>query len=826
MKKVFIVLACLIVLLLAALITAPFFLKGPVARIIERQTSRHMTAQLNIGSLDLSMFKNFPYLQVGVKDITVTGKNEFAGDTLAYIPVFRAAVNVVSLIKGDEISVHRILVRDAQIQAIVTKEGKKNWDIFPTDMDTLPPASPNEKADFADNPSLEFKQISIEHLSFHFKDEEQSTTAGTEDINLHMSGNFSGQQSGIDLNLTMENLWFREKGTTWVNNADVKWQARLSADFQNQTYEIEENTLSINELLLHAEGKVSSRNKHYEVDLRLSAPDTRFASLLALVPKSFGDYTRDLKTDGSFTLDMQAKGEWYKNHLPKLDLHLGIKDASVQYAGLPEAIQDINLELNINNPGGPSDSTRVIIHPLSFQLGGNPFSASLSVINPASPFLHGEIEGKLNFGDLKKVLPFQELTLAGMLTTHVKFEGLYRYLEEKGYDKFQATGSFHVQDLSVKNSTFPEGIAVTEASVNVTPSALDVQSFRASLGSTNFSLKGKISHYLPYLFKGETLKGNFSLSSSEINLNEFIYAKNGKQTTPGKTDSIKEPALIPHNLDLRLATNIQTLQLEGLTASHISGELLLKQGIASVKDLKMNLLNGSATLNGSYSTVVQDRPSLNFRLNTSNLDIHSAYQAFPFIRQNLPIAVNCQGQISTSLNLAAQLDCRMKLLPTSLNGSGSVSSSGIVINENPAMDKLAGFLKNEELSRLSISRLKIDFDIQDGDITVKPFQTTLAGNPATIYGRQTVNGELDYTLSVKADRKFFGKDINQLLKSIPGSDHVKSLEIGIQVEGTLSKPEIKPDISKALKSLQKEAEKELKKKARKGLLDGLDKLFK
>lgn len=70
----------------------------------------------------------------------------------------------------------------------------------------------------------------------------------------------------------------------------------------------------------------------------------------------------------------------------------------------------------------------------------------------------------------------------------------------------------------------------------------------------------------------------------------------------------------------------------------------------------------------------------------------------------------------------------------------------------------------------------------------------------TIYGNQTVDGQLDYTLSMNIDRKFFGKDIDNLLKSIPGSDNIKNLDIDAKVEGTLSKPVIKPDLSKAIKA--------------------------
>ena len=151
-----------------------------------------------------------------------------------------------------------------------------------------------------------------------------------------------------------------------------------------------------------------------------------------------------------------------------------------------------------------------------------------------------------------------------------------------------------------------------------------------------------------------------------------------------------------------------------------------------------------------------------------------------------------------------------------------IVSRNFLINDNPTLNKLSTLLKNNELSRLSISKLKIDFAIANGDITVKPFTVDLANIPTTIQGTQSVNGELNYTLSMNVDKKYFGNDINNVLKTISGSDNIKALDVDVKIGGTLDKPTVTPDLSKALKTIQKEAGKNLKD----NLLKGLNKLFK
>ena len=341
---------------------------------------------------------------------------------------------------------------------------------------------------------------------------------------------------------------------------------------------------------------------------------------------------------------------------------------------------------------------------------------------------------------------------------------------------------------------------------------------------------------MPYIFRNETLKGNFSLSSNQINLNEFIITQmqTAKTDTLLKNDSIISPAVttkpsaaegvleIPKNIDVQFSTRVNTIIFDRLIIKNTEGNISLAHATANLKKLSMNMLNGNMILNGQYSTVNPQTPNVDFNLHITDFDINKAYNAFTFIKKSIPVAMNCEGQISASMKFAATLDKKMSPVMTTANGGGFLESKGILLKDNPAMNQLANVLKNDELNRLSISHLKIDFKLKNGNIVVEPFTTSFAGNPARIYGNQSVEGNLDYTLSITVNRKFFGKDINNLLKSIPGSNNIQNLDLDAKIGGTLTHPVIKPDLSKAIKAVTKEAEKELKG----NVLQGLQNLFK
>lgn len=843
MKKVFIILGVIFVLLLAALFIIPSFFKGDIIKIIQNQTEKHINAEISIGDIELSMFKSFPNLNVAVKQVSISGKDEFIHDTIANLPLFEASVNLKSLFSGNEIIVNQVVLKDSRFAPMVTNSGKTNWDIIISNDTTLPPSKQAETSTSKnkEDKELKFNNIAIEHLQISYTDLQNSTYADIEDLNLQLSGNFSANHTLLKLVLALQNISFRQQDNIWVNQMDLTWNTEIGANFEDQIYELQNSNLSINELQLNLAGKIAMLKDKYRVDLTLNAPDTKFESLLALIPKNFKHYLEGLNATGDFNLNIKANGEVYENHLPAITAQLKVNQAKVQYSGLPEAIRKINIDLNITNPGGSPDSTTLDLKHASFDIAGNLFNMFLKISNLNDPLLKGGANGTINFSNLKKALPLKNITLEGVVTTDVTLEGKYQYIEKEQYEKFMAKGNVSLKDILYKDSDFPKGISIPQGNITITPAKLNLNNLLVKINSSDFTLKGSIANYLPYILRNETLNGDFSLSSQLINLNEFM-ATPAKSTgsTPSEKNNVSastKPASnnpssstntleIPRNLNLQLSTNIQTLLFDNLTIKNVSGNITLAEAIATLKNLKMNMLNGSMIINGKYNATKPQSPTVNFDLNIKDLDIQSAFNSFSFVRQSLPIAMNCQGIISSEMKFSAILDQHMALVMNSVNGGGFIESKEVLINDNPAMTQLAGILKNDELSRLSISYLKINFKLTNGNIVIEPFKTTIAGNPVTIYGQQSLEGQLDYTFSANIDRKYFGKEINNLLQAIPGSNNIKNLDVDLKLEGTLNKPVIKPNLTKAVNALKKEAEKELKNKAKDEIIKGLEKLFK
>ena len=716
----------------------------------------------------------------------------------------------------------------------VNVDGKANWDIMvPSDTtEVKTEETPTETTEESGSETaIAFNNIEVRNLMLNYQDEQAQMFARIDAVNMALQGNFSETNTILNVLLELKNIYLRQGKSVWVNNTDFNWQAEIAANLKELQFDIKKNDMSLNDLKLDLTGNIDIDDDKYTMDLNLNAPDTKFESLLALIPKDFQKEIEGVKTSGEFQLSLSAKGEYYENHLPTFDLRFNILNANLKYPDLPESVEKINLKLAVTNPGGPIAQTRADLSTLTFTVANNPFNMNLLVVNPDDPTLKGGMKGIINFESLKKALPLKDITLNGILTTDLSFDGKYQYIEKEQYEKFTANGKIALQNVLFKNADYPAGISVPSGEVTITPARLNLKDLKVKINSSDFALAGYLANYLPYMFKDQTLKGNFTLNSNKIDLNEFMATMTTSEsdTTQATTTQSSAPAeetssvlAIPKNIELAFGTNIKEILFDSLVINSIKGNIETSGGIATLKNLSMDMLNGNLIMNGAYNTANPDKPSVDLNLRVTDMDIHSAYNAFSFIKQSLPIAMNCNGKISAAMKFSSELDKEMSPIMTTVNGGGSLSTKGFVLNDNPAMTQLASLLKNDELSRLSISNLKIDFKIEQGNIIVDPFTTNIAGNPTTFSGNQTADGKMDYTMSMNIARKYFGKDIDNVLKSIPGANNIQSLDVDVKLGGTLDKPTITPDLSKALKKIEKEAGKELKN----NLLKGLDKLFK
>lgn len=192
MKKVLKITGISLLVLIAVAFAIPILFKGKILTIVKSSINKNVNAKVDFKDLSLSLFRHFPKLSVALENISVTGVDEFAKDTLVSAEKIDASVNIMSVITGSEIKVAGVYLESPRIHALVHKNGKANWDI------TKPDTANNSVADTSSSSfKMQLQKYAIKNGYIYYNDESGNMSAEIAGLNHEGSGDFTDRKSVV-----------------------------------------------------------------------------------------------------------------------------------------------------------------------------------------------------------------------------------------------------------------------------------------------------------------------------------------------------------------------------------------------------------------------------------------------------------------------------------------------------------------------------------------------------------------------------------------------------------------------------------------------------
>lgn len=105
LKKILKIVGITMVVLILAAFAIPYFFKDKIIAKVKTELNNRLNAKVNFKDVDISIFRHFPRLAVGLEDLQVVGIDAFAGDTLLAVKQIDVALNLMSVIKGDKMEI-------------------------------------------------------------------------------------------------------------------------------------------------------------------------------------------------------------------------------------------------------------------------------------------------------------------------------------------------------------------------------------------------------------------------------------------------------------------------------------------------------------------------------------------------------------------------------------------------------------------------------------------------------------------------------------------------------------------------------------------------
>lgn len=821
MKKLLIIIAAILVLLIAAIVVLPVVFKGPLLNKVKTAINNNVNAKVEFTDFNLNLWRSFPNVMMELEGLTVVGIGEFESDTLVSMQSLATDISLSDLFKGEDFTIQSLRLNQAQVNLLSNQSGQVNWDIAKESAET-------ESDEPGESMSISLQDIEVRDLSLIYKDAATATVVALLNSNLDASGRMDGTITHFDLDAEIGEFKVEYDSTQYISNTVLRVKSQLMADYDKMNFEFGESTLHLNELPLDLSGRFEMPSDSMYFDLQFKQPESDFETLLAMVPQSYQSYLKDIETTGEAGFEGNVKGWFYEETYPEINARIYVKNATLQYAGSPEKVEQISLDGQITKPQGNFDLLTVDVSNAHIQIRENPVDARLTLTHPMSdPQFDAYFNGKIDFTGLADVIPMDSIELQGFMDGNLSVKGRMSAIEKEDYEKIASSGAFDFRDFKIKTPEITQAVEIKSGTVKVDNTAITLTSFDGKAGKSDFQLKGKLSNYLPYFLMDKTLNGDFTLNSNYVNFNELanLMAEDTVATTA--TDSVIA-FQVPANLNLAFNSKINRASFDKMEISNIVGSIVVKDRMLELKQLNMDMLQGKLTVDGSYKSNDANQPLFDFDIDLSTVQIPAFYRSFGLVQQYLPIAARSQGEISTKLKFNGQLNEKLDIIPSSLDGSGLFNTQNLQIVDSPTFDQIRNFIKKEKLKNVRVDDFTAHFSLDNGNVDMKPFQTKIADQEVSIYGKLSVAQILDLKMDFKVNREDISDDINSALGFLPGTKNITIIPVTVGISGNLKDPKVSMDMSEAKKQIQDEIKKSTKEeldKSIKNVGDKLKKLF-
>jgi hypothetical protein len=791
MKKIFLIVLIVVLVLLASLFVVPIIFKKQISEVVKKELSIQLKADVNFGSVGVTLFKNFPSLSLSLNDLSVINTT----DTLISLKRFVLDMDAWKAIAKQEIVVEQLLL-DAPRLKYITGVAIENTMQEPEAIEDT--TSTNVK--------VSIKNFTVVDGMLHYKDTTEKMEAILNCINATVSGNFAQMKTLLDINFTSSGIFFAMDNTPYLNYFPASMNAKVEADLQAFRFDLQENNMSLGALSLVLDGFVQVGDSSTTMDITIDAPQTGMNDLLRMVPQAFASYLEGIKTDGSVSLEGNIKGDFIDaDRLPGFDLRFTVSDGIFQYPDLPKSINKITIDAQLTHPDNTNLDAMVIrIGKFFFNFGDNPIESGWLFTTPMSDLnIDGFFKGKVDLSTIKDIVPIENAELRGIINADVTMKGKMSDIEKEQYDRFKAAGYLSMKTFWFKSNDVPQGIEINETTMNFSPEKIDLKSFSAKMGESDFTLKGQLSNYINYVFRDGTLKGSFQHYSNYINANEFLDQEDNTVTESAPVDSSN--FIVPDKLDLVFNSSINRMLFDNLNISGTRGKISIKERKAILDELKMDLLSGSMVLNGVYNTMDTNNVYSDMQLTVDNIDVSQTTASFTAIRKLAPIATYTEGRISLKMNYFAPFMSNGEIDMNKLNSRGFISSPSLLVKNNSALDQLAKTTNNDRYKNLKTGPFKANYIVENGKVVIEPFTVQVEDKKMEIWGEHALNNVMDYRIKTTVAANELGKDVGNLVKLV--SDPNRQLPVTVIIKGDIKKPAVSIDAKEALNQLQKDAGK-------------------
>ena len=512
---------------------------------VQAYMNESQSGQLEVASLDLKLFRNFPNVTLELDGIAYYEHR----DTLrqpSEQPIIQAdklfvAVEFLPLLK-EELKVDEISLSGARVNIVEYQNGLLNIELALADpakakvkpkevkKKVMPPAAPAPKArkvtpvtqippQSAMNFDLKFIALDSVQVNWKSISTRDSSTLLIRELEAKIRKEDKLLTASLSTNSQVQSVFV---SGSRIPSSDLMIEAELDVETGSQQVTIRTCQINYGVFSATLEGTYAHRDNR-ALDLRIDASSNDLQLLSTFIKPEVIKQNPDLLKK----LDIYARGRVFgklKNQSPQFQLAFGVNDLSLQLPGQPGAFRDIGFNGNFISGTAPDYSSAVLeVNNLKGKLPGGYFDGYLRVKNLVAPYVQYKLNAQLQLDAFNEIFRIDFLRqLRGSVTLHGNFDGPLKYFAEHTMDSSRSS-SITLNNLSFVVAKTNQRVSGLSGKIENSYNQTTVKQLAFTYGQNDLLINASIENLVYFLLGPErNLSVSGNLRSKQLFTKDFI----------------------------------------------------------------------------------------------------------------------------------------------------------------------------------------------------------------------------------------------------------------------------------------------------------------
>lgn len=785
--------------------TISLIIGANIKKIIVAQINSQITVPVKVnGDIDFSLFRHFPYASVIFKDVDIVGS--LPADSLHLLKAKEVYLlfSLYNVFKKNY-TVHRIIVKDGELNMAFDNTGKNNFSIFKTDTTSKT------------STTFYIKQLSLDNVTTTYNDMQNDVDLSFNTKEGTLAGSITGSQFLFTANLNAFCNQVRVRNEVYLKNKAIQLESSLNYNSGTEKLLIDHALATVEGNAFNVNGSVQSFDHRTAVDLSFMGKNLNLVSVASLLPGDQSKYIYAYHSKGHFNMTGKITGNSSSTSNPIVTVNFMLDKGELKNDNIENKFKNISFtgEL-ITDSSLDFHNAHLSITAIKATIEGQQIDGSFTLENFHHPYLDIHLNAAVN---LKNIYPLFNIKLVKDMYGIVDFQNVYykgplgQLSQKANIKSINAGGNIIIKNVTI---VFDRNhLNHIDGTFKIVNNETAVDNLKIVSGGTDLLFNGTVKNAVSAIFDAASKKAKpervdlaISCSATSINWADLEMPSSSKQN-----DSIHFLPSFLNTFEGSISVKVGHFIYEKFNAENLLGSIDIHPDKVYFNNVSFDAINGNVQANGTLNTVDMNNIVLETTGQLTNIDINKLFYTFNNFDQNEITDKNLHGVLTTQLFVRA-VWTNYKFNDSKLYAISDIDiKNGELVNYAP-MNDLSAFVKLAELKDIHFSEMQNKIEIKNRVINIPSMTIHTNALNMEVSGTQTFDNVVDYNIKLNL-LELLGNKFHKTTYSADNSDKSTdgALNLYLIMTGPASNPDIKYDkqaVNKKIKEGLKEQQTEVK----------------